>query len=313
MNDESTTTRKYREPLLHGVDWAIHAGATEEVMMGVRSRILRRRRRRLAATTGAMAILAVAGVFWLAAAPVRRSPARVTEEAAQNSGNAVVVSAPEVKILPDGSIVEARKGAEISVDYSANMRRVALMRGDAYFRVAKNEHVPFVVATRGVETRAVGTAFAVQLGESTVEVLVTEGRVAVRKAEDDPRKTVPFETLPRSPETLATVDAGSCVVVNTATLSADIARVADAELRQRMAWRTPLLEFTQTPLSEVVAAMNRRAHIQLILADSRLGEVKISGTLRADNVETLLHLLAGEYGIEAYASAGESISLRARR
>lgn len=313
MNDESTTTREYREPLLHGVDWAIHAGATEEVMMGVRRRILRRRRRRLAATAGAMAALAVAGIFWLAASPIHRTPAPGKEEAAQNSRSVVVLSAPEVKILPDGSIVEARKGAEISVDFSANMRRVTLMRGDAYFKVIKNNRVPFVVATRGVETRALGTAFAVQLGESTVEVLVTEGRVAVRKAENDQQEARPLEAPPMSPLTLATVDAGNCVVVDTATLSADVSRVADTELRERIAWRTPLLEFTQTPLSEVVAVMNRGAHKPLILADSRLRSVKISGTLRADNVETLLQLLAGEYGIEADIGAGESITLRARR
>ncbi len=313
MNDDSKSARAHGEPLLHGVDWAIHAGATEEVMRRVRRRILRRRNQRLAGAAGAMAILSIVGFIRFATRPTSQSHADIPLHAAPASRSAVVLNAPEVRTLPDGSVVEMRKGAELSVEYSVGIRRVTLTRGDAYFKVMKNDRAPFIVATRGVETRAVGTAFAVQVGESTVEVLVAEGRVAVRKAADLPQQPDHLNARFQSPDMLATVDAGACVVVDTATLSANVFAVADAELRQRIAWRTPLLEFTRTPLSEVVAAMNRTSRTPLILGDPHLAEVRISGTLRADNIETLLHLLAGEYGIEASAGAAGPIVLQARR
>ena len=315
MEDEAVTNDECRGRLLHGVDWAVHAGATEEVMQGVRRRILRRRRRRLIGAAGTMAGLSIAGIFWFTTVPNHPTPARMLPEGVQPPRSAVVVNAPEMRTLPDGSVVELRKGAEVSVEYSTDVRRVTLLRGEAYFKVEKNDHQPFIVAARGVETRAVGTAFAVQLGESTVEVLVTEGRVAVQKAEAASRQPESVDRTSQTRqtrETLATVEAGACVVVDTATLSADVATVADQDLRQRMAWRTPLLEFSRTPLSEVVAMINRQGGPSLILADDRLGEVRISGILRADNVETLLRLLAGEHGIEADTLGDGRIALRAK-
>jgi transmembrane sensor len=59
---------------------------------------------------------------------------------------------------------------------------VVLERGEAHFQVAKNPARPFVVVARGVEIRAVGTAFSVGLESTRVEVLVTEGQVAVETA-----------------------------------------------------------------------------------------------------------------------------------
>lgn len=306
MEDKPRTNHDCRDLMMHGVDWAVQVGATEEVMLGVRKRMLRRRHRRFATTAGAVAVLSIAGILWFSTGPAGQSTPRTHSGEAQTSLSPIVVNAPEVRTLPDGSIVEVRTGTEISVAYSAGIRLVKLVQGEAYFKVVKNDREPFIVTTRGVEARAVGTEFAVQLADKTVGVLVTQGRVAVQKAPVDPTKTPP-------PETLATVEAGTCVVVDTATLSADLARVADNEIRQRMAWRTPLLEFTQTPLSEVVATINREGSHSLILADASLGNVKISGTLRANNVDTLLHLLADEYRIEADSQAEGQIVLRARR
>ena len=313
MEDEPVTNSEGRGRLLHGVDWAVQAGATEEVMQGVRRRVLRRRRRRLIGVAGTLAGLSIAGIFWFTTVPNQQTPARILPEGVLPPRSAVVLNAPEMRTLPDGSVVELRKGAEVSVAYSADVRRVTLLRGEAYFKVEKNDHQPFIVVARGVETRAVGTAFAVQLGETTVEVLVTEGRVAVQKAETASRQPESLERGSRLLETLATIEAGTRVVVDTATLSTEVATVADKDLRQRMAWRIPLLEFSQTPLLAVVDMINRQGGPSLILADDRLAEVRISGILRADNVETLLRLLAGEHGIEANTLGDGRIALRARR
>ena len=113
------------------------------------------------------------------------------------------------------------------------------------------------------------------------------------------------------------MQAGNRVVVPTAAaaaahLSPKVVPVETAELVARLAWRVPRLEFSRTPLVEALAMMNQHApagkNLTVVLADPSLGSVQVSGVLRADNIETLLHLLEEEHGIKAhYRSPGEIV------
>ncbi len=85
----------------------------------------------------------------------------------------------ERRDLADGSVVELNRGAVVSDRFTPGERRVQLERGEAHFTVAKDAARPFVVEVAGVTVRAVGTAFNVRLDPTAVEVLVTEGKVAV--------------------------------------------------------------------------------------------------------------------------------------
>jgi len=154
-------------PLLHGVDWAIKAGAADEVMIGTGVRVRRRRRRRMA-VAGGVAVIALACGLWISAG--HRSPRLA------NAPATAIVDLPERQTLPDGSVVELKDDSKIYVAFTPGFRRVALVSGEAHFKVAKNKERPFIVVIGNVEVRAVGTAFSVQRGDASVEVLVTEAR-----------------------------------------------------------------------------------------------------------------------------------------
>ena len=293
---------------LHAADWAVESGAVGDVLREMNGQL--RRRRRLRAVTGAAVALVFAGLVWHQANP----PTVVTERAFAPSA---VVSLPERQVLSDGSIVELRNGAQLEVAFIDSVRRVVLTRGEAHFQVAKMAK-PFVVAVGGVEVRAVGTGFSVQLGSTQVEIIVTEGRVAVEEA----AAQAPFirHGFARSicpGQSVVLVQAGNRVVVPTAAaaaahLSPKVVPVETAELVARLAWRVPRLEFSRTPLVEALAMMNQHApagkNLTVVLADPSLGSVQVSGVLRADNIETLLHLLEEEHGIKAhYRSPGEIV------
>jgi len=82
-------------------------------------------------------------------------------------------------MLPDGSVLELNGDTAAEVSFDAAARRVRLARGEAHFTVAKDPSRPFWVEAGDVAVRAVGTAFNVRFESDAVEVLVTEGRVAV--------------------------------------------------------------------------------------------------------------------------------------
>lgn len=277
---------------LEALSWAVSSGAAGEVVRHVEARRRRRVRRRIAGVAG-IACLGLVGA-WLF--PQAAATLAVPPIAAVST----VVVAPETRTLADGSIVELRPGAEILVEYGPSTRRVVLRAGEVHFQVTKDAARPFVVVASGVEVRAVGTAFSVDLGKHAVDVLVTEGRVAV---------TSPPATVEATPA-VAMVDAGQGTTVSLEVAGAAAVRsVPSGERRERLNWRVPLLEFSGTPLAEAIPMFNRHGRRHLVL-DPALGRLQLSGTLRADDTDSLFILLRNEFGIIAVPGRNGRTELR---
>ena len=193
------------------------------------------------------------------------------------------------RLLEDGSTIDLNRGAEVEVRFTAEERRVRLVRGEAHFTVAKNPLRPFVVEANRVSVRAVGTAFDVRLQSEAVEVVVTEGRVRV----DPPRAALAAvgaeaETAPES----ALVAVGERAVVSLVAPNAVayVTPVAPEELARLLAWQPRQLEFADAPLAQVVAEFNRDNRVKLVVADPILAALPIGATLRSDNVEGFVRL-----------------------
>ena len=277
------------------LNWAAAHGHNQALLaeLAARAALRRRRRLRLASAAGAVALLAVG--LWLSpfvGGARRADPGRVA------------VSVPARQVLPDGTEVELRGDATLTVDFSGALRRVNLSRGEAYFQVAKDPARPFVVGALGIEVRAVGTAFFVQLGAAQVEVLVTEGRVAVSEASAD----LAAAERPRAGS--AYVDAGQFAVV--AAGVPQIVNLPAAQSADRLAWRIPRIEFTATPLAQAIARLNRLSAVQLSLGDDSLANLRISGVVRADNGEALVRLLVANYEVDARFVTERTVVLHRR-
>jgi transmembrane sensor len=248
-----------------------------------------RRQRRLRTLKATAAILLCLAGGW--ALHTRRSPAEPT----------AVVWTPERRTLPDGSMAELPQGSEIAVVFSAQERRVVLKRGEAHFQVVPDPARPFRVLAGQAEFRAVGTAFAVQLADSVVDLIVTEGRVAVGPTPDIP---VSDDSSP------ALVVAGQRVTLDAAATGApEILAITEAEIADRLSWRNPRVEFSKAPLSEVVALLNRHTPNRFVIADPALGATALSGVFWLNDTETFLRMLEKGFGVSAKRQ-DQSILLR---
>ncbi len=298
------------------LDWARQEGAAERVIGDLERYLARRRRRRQRTAVAVAAVLLMGSVLW-------RPWDRTTEPAVANTiARDAKVLRPAQRTLPDGTHVELNAGAEIEVDFSGPLRRVVLRRGEGHFQVAKDPLRPFVVSAGEIEVRAVGTAFAVDRAARGVEVLVTEGRVAVEQpAATAGTASVSEPASPaRPPTAMGTLDAGGRMVVTrstdqpTAPLLSEVTTVSPQAIEQRLAWRVPRLEFSATPLARAVVLFNeeaaRRGDERLVLGDPALGRVLLSGVLRADDIESLLRLLEGEFQIRAERQGGTFVLRR---
>jgi transmembrane sensor len=227
-----------------------------------------------------------------------------------------LVALPETQTLPDGTVVELKSGAKIVANYSDQFRRVLLEHGEAHFQVAHQSR-PFVVTAGNVEFRAVGTAFNVQVAAAEVELLVTEGQVAVDKpavASATEATAVPAASVAMT--NLATIVAGNRVVVtrdsgdHTTALTPIV--ILPAEISERLAWRIPKLDFTDTALADAVALMNRHSQLKLVIEDAELGKLLVSGLFRADRSDAFVRLLEANFDVRA-RQVGETTHLYRKR
>ncbi|MDP3069214.1 MAG: FecR domain-containing protein [Opitutaceae bacterium] len=203
------------------------------------------------------------------------------------------------QVLDDGSLVELNRGAQIIVGFTPGERRVRLTQGEALFTVAKNPARPFIVEAAGITVRAVGTAFNVRLGSSSVDVLVTEGRVQL----DRPAAPLAAPAL---------LSAGEQAVMPLAGPAPATASLTSAEIDRVLVWQPKLLEFAATPLAEVVAEFNRRNAVQIVVADEALRALPIGASFRSDNVDGFVRLLEASFGVRVERSSSTIALHRAR-
>lgn len=266
-----------------------------------------RRQRQMTMGLAAAAVVALAA-FWSWRAPVTTAPTPIA-----HAGG--VLLAPETRTLEDGSIVELNRGAEIAVAFTPELRRVTLLKGTGHFQVAKNPARPFVVEVDGLRVRAVGTAFSVQREARQFEVLVTEGRIAVEKNTPVPVDPAHDPGIPTAPTPalaiaaaavpLASVGPGECVVVPVEIPAEPLAvvTVSPEEMAERLTWRAPRVEFSDTPLEEAVATINRSARRpdawQIVIdpAARALAREPVSGVFNADNTEAFVRVLELSFGV----------------
>lgn len=191
--------------------------------------------------------------------------------------------------LADGSEVELNTDTALETHFTSSARRVELLRGEAFFHVAKAPTRPFTVAAEGVTVRAVGTAFDVHPTARAVEVWLTEGQVALSRVGSE----IPVDALPQmSAGHHAHIPLGASAAPEIAPAGADA-------IARALAWQQQQLVFQDASLLEIVAEFNRYSAHRLVIQDSDTAALRLSGTFRTDNAGAFVRLLEASYGIKA--------------
>jgi len=205
------------------------------------------------------------------------------------------------EVLPDHSVVELNTQSEIRVGFTAAERRVELVRGEAFFDVAKDPARPFIVVTDLATAKAVGTRFSVYRALSGTIVTVAEGRVLVldkqAKADAPANSAERTDVVEVVPGTQAEAQPGRPV------------QMRKANVERTFAWRERRLVFEGEPLATVVEEFNRYNSPPLVISDPRLRDERISGVFGANDPESLLDFLAKVDHISITRDANQTIRI----
>ncbi len=174
--------------------------------------------------------------------------------------------------LADHSVAAINTDSHIEVDMSDHLRHVQLVKGEAWFEVAKNPDAPFVVSAGDVRVRAVGTAFSVRRRDAGADVLVTEGVVEAWNVKDKDKRV--------------SLSAGTTAFVPYASLDASVAQIAvttaPRDVDRRLAWRSREIILQRDSLQSAVAEFNRYNDRQIVIADPALEKAQLVGGFAVD-------------------------------
>jgi transmembrane sensor len=87
------------------------------------------------------------------------------------------------------------------------------------------------------------------------------------------------------------VSAGEIAHAGKAGGSVEKTTLQDAE--SYLSWRHGFVVFHETPLRDAVSEFNRYTTRKIVIGDPSIGDIRISGNFRSNNVESFVRLLAG--------------------
>jgi ferric-dicitrate binding protein FerR (iron transport regulator) len=185
-------------------------------------------------------------------------------------------------VLPDGSEVwlNANSIIELSNSFGKQQRKVKL-KGEAYFEVARNEKKAFKVITGGTTAKVLGTSFYLKSNnKDKVLLIVNSGKVKFRK-HFRLQKGMVFSAGEKGAYSAAGNRLSKEKNNNVNYLS----------------WKTGILSFSDTPLSEVCTALTNhfRVPVKSNLQDSVFS---ITGTFKNERLENILTTISLTLDIE---------------
>ena len=180
--------------------------------------------------------------------------------------------------LGDGTVVFLNHGSKLRYPYRFNGDiREVFLTGEAYFEVAHNAKVPFIVGTNRLDVKATGTAFNVSAypDDNAVETTLVEGKVILyeRKNNNEIKSLTPGECLKFDPQK----NSYSIEMGNTSKYTS---------------WKDGLLVFKNDNVEDIAKKLARWYNIEVEITNQKIKEYPFTATFTDETLPQVLELLS---------------------
>ncbi|NML36743.1 DUF4974 domain-containing protein [Chitinophaga sp. G-6-1-13] len=184
---------------------------------------------------------------------------------------------PDSVLLADGSKIYLNKQATIKypATFKGAERKVELIAGEAFFDITTNPVYPFTVVSGPAEIHVLGTSFNVKAVNTTIQVYVLTGSVAVAHQQHSLR-----------------LQAGQGASCNTRTGEIKVDSTAG---NNQLAWRTRELQFTDTSLQAVCETLSNAYGVTMVLDPAISKERKLNANFSNKTLPDILQTLTALY------------------
>jgi transmembrane sensor len=197
-------------------------------------------------------------------------------------------NAVHVTTLPDGSVITLNKHSSLTYSKHFNDKsRDVTLQGEAFFSVAPNKQKPFEIKVGAVNVRVVGTSFNIKETVQQTEVIVETGIVKVKVANDS------VKLLPKEK-----------VVINKRNSKLDVTKSSDLLYNY---YRTKTFECINTPLSELIDALNKTYDTKIIIANENTAKLPYTSTFKDMPLNDILKVITQTFNLTIEQRNGEII------
>lgn len=199
-------------------------------------------------------------------------------------------------LLPDGSVVWLNSGSRISypANFTDSLREVEL-EGEAYFDVAKDAKRPFVVLTRDINIKVLGTVFNVKCypEDNKTEATLVRGLVQILKKGGSqqqvlllhPHEKVVVNRVPESVSSNAGVTASNNMIIKQLK-----ERIKDTSMAE-IAWVYNKLVFDGEDFREMAAEIERWYNVKIVINDSTVAGYRFHAKFENESITEVLSAL----------------------
>ncbi|PWJ55547.1 ferric-dicitrate binding protein FerR (iron transport regulator) [Dyadobacter jejuensis] len=194
--------------------------------------------------------------------------------------------------LPDGTSIWLNPEASLSYypeSFMGDHRNVTL-EGEAFFDVSKDASRPFIINSKEIVIKVLGTSFNVRAisGQENYAVSVVSGKVEVASVKEADKNV----TLLAEEEAVFEVATGSLLT----------SRIPDKN-QPNAPWQPVSLAFEDTPLKDVAQQLEKRFGITVQLAHEGLNKCLVTANFDQNRLsevlETITQMLGATYEINA--------------
>ncbi|MGV8137118.1 MAG: FecR family protein [Mangrovibacterium sp.] len=171
--------------------------------------------------------------------------------------------------LPDQTKVWLNAGSSLKYPSEFNQKvRSVHLTGEAFFSVTKNQSKPFVVETKSLAVRVLGTKFNLKAYPNEHQTVATlqEGKIEVQTENRQKQQLTPNEQL----------------VYNSETSTLKVVKVNPEDI---LDWKSGNLLFSEAPLGEILQTLERRFNISFD-TDKSIDLLTERYTIRFEREET---------------------------
>lgn len=211
-------------------------------------------------------------------------------------------------ILPDGSQVWLNADSKISYGsgFSKESRELTLI-GEAYFDVIKDPVHPFIIHTKELDIKVLGTAFNVRAypDEKNTEATLIRGAIEATLKGYDGQKVIlkPFEKISVFNTTAQNGKAIDIQTADSAFFTLQKVKNIEADsITAETQWLKNRLVFNKVKLGDIAERLGRFYGVDIVIKDDKLKEKEYNGVFQDMSLRDVLeslHLAGGfNYSIE---------------
>lgn len=224
--------------------------------------------------------------------------ARIQEKHSFNSVSQLIVpNGKKLKTkLPDGTLININSGSMIKFPSLFDGRKI-ILNGEAFFDVSKNKEFPFIVSTKQMDIKVLGTRFNVSSYPNNEMSFVSleEGSLAVKRPSIN---SYEMQNIIIEPGEQVSVEG-------------EVFNVKKTNIEKDIAWNFGELYFENDRFEDIIKKLERHYNIRIQNKSKKLNNTRYTGTFTTETIIEVLDTF-NELSEFEYQILGQKIVMDAK-